>query len=251
MSTGSQASVSALGLDAGYDGTTIALSSVSFKAMPGDRVALLGPNGGGKTTLIKTLSGELAPINGNFTLTGPAGLVPQHDPIHKDWPATTLDLAICGTLGSLPWWRVPLRAERKRALAALEAVGLADRAATLCGELSGGQRRRAQIAAALAGGSKILMLDEPFAGLDSVSSERLERLLESLATDGVTLLIATHDLDQARSWEKVLCLNASQIAFGDPAATLTRDVLEQTFGTDLLELPGGGLIAPPHHHHHH
>jgi manganese/iron transport system ATP-binding protein/manganese/zinc/iron transport system ATP- binding protein len=95
------------------------------------------------------------------------------------------------------------------------------------------------------------MLDEPFAGLDSVSSERLERLLESLASDGVTLLIATHDLDQARSWEKVLCLNASQIAFGDPAATLTRDVLEQTFGTDLLELPGGGLIAPPHHHHHH
>ena len=250
MSSETQASVSAAGLDAGYD-ATVALKSVGFNALAGDRVALLGPNGGGKTTLIKTLSGELEPINGSFTLEGRAGLVPQHDPIQKDWPATTLDLAICGTLSSLPWWRVPLRAERKRALAALDAVGLIDHAATLCGELSGGQRRRAQIAAALAGGSKILMLDEPFAGLDSVSSERLERLLESLASDGVTLLIATHDLDQARSWEKVLCLNGRQVAFGDPAATLTRDVLEQTFGSDLLELPGGGLIAPPHHHHHH
>jgi manganese/iron transport system ATP-binding protein/manganese/zinc/iron transport system ATP- binding protein len=67
----------------------------------------------------------------------------------------------------------------------------------------------------------------------------------------VTLLIATHDLDQARSWEKVLCLNGRQVAFGEPTATLKRDVLEETFGSDLLELPGGGLIAPPHHHHHH
>ena len=250
MSTQFRASVNAVELDAGYSGT-VALSSVSFNALPGDRVALLGPNGGGKTTLIKTLSGELEPINGSFELEGRAGLVPQHDPIQKDWPATTLDLAICGTLSSLPWLRVPLRAERTRALAALDAVGLGEHAATLCGELSGGQRRRAQIAAALAGGSKILLLDEPFAGLDSVSSERLERLLESLASDGVTLLIATHDLDQARSWEKVLCLNASQVAFGNPAETLTRDVLEQTFGSDLLELPGGGFIAPPHHHHHH
>ena len=237
-------------LDAGYSGS-VALSSVNFSAMPGDRVALLGPNGGGKTTLIKTLSGELPAINGSFTLNGPAGLVPQHDPVQKEWPATTLDLAICGTLASLPWWRVPMRAERKRAAEALEAVGLTEHASTLCGELSGGQRRRAQIAAALAADSKILLLDEPFAGLDTVSTEQLERLLESLAASGVTLLIATHDLDQARSWEKVLCLNGRQVAFGEPAATLSRDVLEATFGSDLLELPGGGLIAPPHHHHPH
>lgn len=250
MTSLTAASVSSDDLDAGYSGA-VALNSVSFTAMPGDRVALLGPNGGGKTTLIKTLSGELEPINGSFTLDGRAGLVPQHDPIQKDWPATTLDLAICGTLASLPWWRVPLRAERKRAAEALEAVGLSEHASTLCGELSGGQRRRAQIAAALAGGSKILLLDEPFAGLDNVSSEQLERLLESLSTSGVTLLIATHDLDQARSWEKVLCLNGRQVAFGEPTATLTRVVLEATFGSDLLELPGGGLIAPPHHHHHH
>jgi len=237
-------------LVAGYGGTP-ALTGLDFMAAPGERVALLGPNGGGKTTLIRTLQGDLAPISGTFNLRGIVGHVPQKSSGRNDWPVTALDVAICGTLDALPWWRVPGKAQRKAAREALEAVGLGERSSTPYGELSGGQQRRIQVAAALAGGASVLLLDEPFAGLDAVAADRLEKLLVTLADSGTTLLIATHDLDQARSWEKVLCLNGEQLAFGPPEAVLTRQTLEATFGSDLLEIPGGGFMAPPHHHHDH
>ncbi len=102
----------------------------------------------------------------------------------------------------------------------------------------------------MAGGSKVLLLDEPFAGLDTAAAEELERLLATLAADGSTLLVATHDLEQAKSWERVLCLNGEQIAYGLPAETLTRETLERTFQSDLVELSDGTLLTPPHHHDH-
>lgn len=237
-------------LDCGYEGRT-ALSSIDFVAEPGTRIALLGPNGGGKSTLIRTLSGELSPTSGNFSVDGRPGLVPQHDPTRRDWPATALDVAICGTLDAIPWWRTPGRKERAAAREALAAVGLADRADVRCGDLSGGQRRRTQIAAALAGGSQVLLLDEPFAGLDNVSAAELEQLIAQLAQSGSTILVATHDLEQAASWELVLCLNQTQTGFGPPEATLTRPILEATFGSEIVELADGKLVAPPHHHHDH
>lgn len=242
--------VSASALSAGYDGKSV-LTDVNFEVSGGKRVALLGPNGGGKSTLIRTLSGELEPISGSIGLDHQVGLVPQGDSGRLDWPATALDVAICGTLDSLSWWRRPGRAQRSAARDALEAVGLADQAHVKFGDLSGGQRRRARIAAALAGGGEVLLLDEPFAGLDAVSAEQLEELLESLARNGRTLLVATHDLEQARSWELVLCLNEHQVAFGAPAEVLNREALIETFGADLMELPDGGFMAPPHHHHDH
>ncbi len=241
--------VSASSLTAGYDGTGV-LTDLNFSIPGGKRVAVLGPNGGGKSTLIKTLSGELEPISGVFEIEGTVGLVPQGDSGRLDWPATALDVAICGTLDSIKWWRRPGRAQRTAALEALESVGLRDRAQVRFGDLSGGQRRRARIAAALAGGGDLLLLDEPFAGLDARSAEQLEDLLANLAQEGRTLLIATHDLEQAKSWEMVLCLNGHQVAFGAPNDVLGRDALVETFGSDLLELPDGGFMAPPHHHDH-
>ena len=245
-----EALVETIGLDAGYGGT-VALSDVNFSAAAGQRIALLGPNGGGKTTLIRTLSGELKAIEGSVNLASETGTVPQHDPARDGWPATAADVVICGTLDSIPWWRRPGRRQRKLASEALAAVGLADHSTTTYGELSGGQKRRVQVASALAGGARILLLDEPFAGLDAVASRRLEDLIERLAQNGSTILIATHDLEQARSWERVLCLNGEQIAFGEPDSVLTRTNLELTFGSDLIEVPGGGLMAPPHHHEDH
>jgi manganese/iron transport system ATP-binding protein/manganese/zinc/iron transport system ATP- binding protein len=123
--------------------------------------------------------------------------------------------------------------------------------------LSGGQRQRVLIARALVQNAQILLLDEPFTGLDTTSAARLEELLRELAQEGRAVLIATHDLEQARRWDRVLCVNGRQIAFGDPTPTLTHDVLAQTYGAAIVTLPGEDpavphhAILPPHHHHHH
>ena len=159
-----------------------------------------------------------------------------------------------GTLSRLPWWQRPRRADRRFALEALHRVGLAPLARTQFGELSGGQRQRVLVARALVQDAPVLLLDEPFTGVDQPSAELLEQLLAELAAAGRGLLIATHDVDQARASDKVLCLNRVQVAFGRPAETLTRAVLEQTYGGSIVTIPGEGGAAigilPPHHHGH-
>ena len=156
-----------------------------------------------------------------------------------------------GAISTLPWWRRPGRAQRRAARAALAAVGLGDRptrpsatsraaSASACSWPARSCRTRACI-----------LLDEPFTGLDAPSAERLEALLDELAAEGRGVMIATHDVDQARGWDSVLCLNRRQVAFGPPEATLHRAVLEATYAGEIVELPGGELraVVPPHHHH--
>lgn len=149
----------------------------------------------------------------------------------------------------------PGRAERAAAHAALKRVGLDALAERSFGELSGGQRQRVLVARALVQDARIVLLDEPFTGLDNVSAERLETLLGELADEGRGVLIATHDVDQARAWDQVLCLNRRQVAFGPPLETLTLDVLAATYGGSIVTLPDGAdggrlAILPPHHHDH-
>ena len=105
------------------------------------------------------------------------------------------------------------------------------------------------IARSLVQEARVLLLDEPFSGLDRASSERLEELLEALTAEGRAVIIATHDLEQARRWDSVLCLNRTQVAFGPPETTLDLPVLEATYGGAIVEIPGTGrAILPPHHH---
>jgi ABC-type Mn2+/Zn2+ transport system ATPase subunit len=238
------------GLAVGYGGSPV-LAGVAFELEAGERTSVLGPNGGGKSTLFRALLGELEPSRGSFRAVGGFGYLPQTERSRLDYPVTALDVALMGTLSRLPWWRQPGRADRRFALEALDRVGLAALARTQFGELSGGQRQRALVARALVQDAPILLLDEPFTGVDQPSAELLERLLAKLAAEGRGLLIATHDIDQARASDKVLCLNRRQIAFGPPEETLTRPVLEQTYGGEIVTIPGEGIgILPPHHHHH-
>ena len=161
---------------------------------------------------------------------------------------SALDVALMGTLSRLPWWRPAPRSERLGAHAALERVGLGELADTSFGELSGGQRQRVLVARALVQAAPILLLDEPFTGVDRPSADVLERLIAELAQEGRAILIATHDLDQARRWDRVLCLNRKQIAFGRPADVLTHDVLAQTSGGEIVRLSEREAVLPAHHH---
>jgi ABC-type Mn2+/Zn2+ transport system ATPase subunit len=242
--------LSADGLAAGYGGPPV-LRDVSFSARAGQRIAVLGPNGGGKTTLFRTLLGELRPAAGTLHAPSRIGVVPQTERSRLDFPVSALDVALMGTISTLPWWRRPGRADRARARQALEDVGLGDRGHRTFGDLSGGQRQRVLVARALVQDAPVLLLDEPYVGLDTPSHALLDDLLARLATQGRTLLIATHDVDQARSWERVLCLNRRQIAFGAPAEVLTRETLEATYGTEIVELTGDRCVMPTHHGHDH
>jgi ABC-type Mn2+/Zn2+ transport system ATPase subunit len=240
------------GLATGYGGTA-ALEGVSFELAAGEQIGVLGPNGGGKSTLFRCLLGEIAPLAGAFRSEGGFGYVPQTERSRLDYPVDALDVALMGTLSRLPWWRRPGRSDRRLALTALGRVGLTGEARTQFGKLSGGQRQRALVARALVQDARVLLLDEPFTGVDRPSAELLEQLLAQLAAEGRGILIATHDIDQARASDRVLCLNRRQIAFGPPAETLTREVLEQTYGGAIVAIPGdGGAIGilPPHHHDH-
>ncbi len=241
--------IEARDLAVGYGGEP-AISSVGFRLEPGERMALLGPNGGGKTTLLRALLGELRPLGGELRVRARCATVPQTERSQLDYPVSALDVAKMGALSWLPWWRRPGRRERERAREALRRVGLADLAGETFGRLSGGQRQRVLIARSLVQDAQVLLLDEPFSGLDRTSSDGLEALIDALAAEGRGILIATHDLEQARSWDTVLCLNRDQVAVGPPEETLDLAVLEATYGGAIVELPGAGAraILPPHHH---
>jgi ABC-type Mn2+/Zn2+ transport system ATPase subunit len=243
--------IEAAGLAAGYDGAA-AITAVDASLAAGQILALLGPNGGGKTTLLRALLGELRPLAGTLRVAPTCGIVPQTERSRLDYPVSALDVATMGAISRLPWWRRPGGSERREALGALERVGLGPLAGETFGRLSGGQRQRTLIARALVQDAGLLLLDEPFSGLDRSSAETLDALIVELVGEGRGVVIATHDLEQARACDLVLCINRRQIAFGAPAEVLTDvAVLEATYGGAIVEIPGGGrAILPPHHHHH-
>jgi ABC-type Mn2+/Zn2+ transport system ATPase subunit len=230
---------------AGYPGQPPAIEAVDLRVPLGEIVGLVGPNGAGKSTLFKSILGLIEPIRGDVRAfgkpireaRGDIAYMPQLEEVDWDFPVSVNDVVLMGCYQGLrPFGR--WSADNRRAAAeAIERVGLSRFANRQVGELSGGQRRRVLMARAIARGSHLLLLDEPFAGLDAAVQHDLLEILDALIQEGRSVLIATHDLSCVASCsDDVLCLNKRVIASGSPAAVLTEKVLSRTFERHLLQV---------------
>ncbi len=224
-----------------YYGAVCALDRVSMALQPGGQCAVVGPNGAGKSTLFHVLAGVVRPDAGSVRLYGSepgshicVGYVPQRTKADGNFPVTVRDVVLMGRTGKIGMLRRPGRRDRELVDAALVRVGMADLAGRQIGDLSGGQQQRVFLARALAQEAEILLLDEPLTGLDLPSQEAILTLLDELRRQAITILVATHDLNQAAArFPLVALINRRLVAFGPPAQVLTAENLAGAFGSHI------------------
>ncbi len=242
---------------AGY-GNQTALRGIGFEAAPATMVALVGPNGSGKSTLIKVILGTHGVWRGQVRIFGrePAnarrliGYTPQTESVDWDFPVTVRDVVTMGRFGRLGPLRWPGAEDRRVVDQSLERLAIADLSKRQIGELSGGQQRRVLIARALAQEPRVLLMDEPMAGLDATIQHELLTIFEGLRDEGRTLLMATHDLSCVECcFNRVLLMNRRKIAYGEPEKTFTKELLDETFESHLITLPIEGGFYVDHHGH--
>ncbi len=225
-----------------------ALEGASLEIHQGERVAIIGPNGAGKSTLIKAMMGLLQPRTGSVRVHSSnlhcLGYVPQYEAVNWDFPVTVRDVVMMGQLRRIGWLRWPGREHQHTTEEALARVGLTEFAGRQVGQLSGGQRRRVFIARALAQQAEILILDEPFSGVDASAQESMMDVLDMLHRDGLTIVLSTHDLNLAfQRFDKVLALKRHMIAYGTPTEIYTPDVLTQLYGGRLATWDNGRQVT--------
>jgi ABC-type Mn2+/Zn2+ transport system ATPase subunit len=227
---------------AGYNGQA-ALEGVTLTIEEGCLAGLVGPNGSGKSTLLRVILGLHRPWRGEVRLFGQKvdrarrllGYMPQVELVDWAFPVSVFDVVMMGRYGRLGLLRNPIRRDREAVWHCLEQVGMTDLARRQIGELSAGQQRRVLIARTLAQEPRILLLDEPFTGLDAAAQHDLLDLFNKVRAAGKTLLVATHDLScVAAAFDHAACLNRKIIAFGEPRTIFTEEVLNATFQTHLL-----------------
>ena len=240
------------GLWAGYPGNPPAIEDVSFVVPEGEMVGLVGPNGAGKSTLFKSILGVLRPLVGEVRVFGrpvsetrrDVAYTPQAEEVDWDFPVSVMDVVLMGRWTGLRPFRRWSRRDRELAHEALERVDLGDLADRQVGELSGGQRRRVLIARSIARGARLLLLDEPFAGLDAGVEHDLLGILDELTHEGCSVLLATHDLScVATSCDGACCLNRRVHGYGAPSDVLTTEVLSRTFERHLITVGEEGVVV--------
>lgn len=229
----------------------LALDDVSLRVRPGRVTALIGMNGSGKSTLFKSISGMIRPAAGSVAIGGAApadarrrgliGYVPQSEDVDWTFPVSVRDVVMMGRYGRQGITRRTRPADRRAVDEALRRVDLSGHADRQIGQLSGGQKKRAFVARGIAQEARILLLDEPFAGVDARSERTIVTLLRELTSEGRTVLVSTHDLHALpRLADDAILLHRRVLFHGPVAEALTPERLAPAFG---LDLPDGGAAS--------
>ncbi len=215
------------------------LWDVDLNVPQGVLMAIVGPNGAGKTTMIKAILGLVKAAAGDVRILGEpydqvrrkVGYVPQRGSVDWDFPTTVLDVVMMGSYGSLGWFKRPGKAERDRAMNALERVGMEKFAHRQISQLSGGQQQRVFLARALVQEADVYFMDEPFQGVDATTERAIIAILKDLMKADKTVLVVHHDLQTVPEYfDWVLMLNVRRIAAGPVGEVFTEENLRTAFG---------------------
>lgn len=215
-----------------------ALLDISVTIDQGILVGIIGPNGAGKSTLIKAILGFVKPDVGKVQILGTVAdqakgrvaYVPQRGAVDWDYPVTVYEVAMMGRYGHIQWWRDPNAEDHRRVSEALAMVRMSEFRDRQIGQLSGGQQQRVFLARALAQGSDILLLDEPFAGVDAATERAILDVLESAKATGRTLVVVHHDLATAAEYFDRLALIKQRLyAYGTPREVLIPELLSEVY----------------------
>jgi zinc transport system ATP-binding protein len=227
-----------------FDGKWV-LKSIYLKCYEGEILGIVGPNGGGKSTLLKVILGLIKPEKGSVLLFGRkpgkqgrlnVGYLPQISRAERSFPVTAMDVVIMGLYQQMGLISRLMNKHRKVAMEKLEQVGMAEHAKKPYGNLSGGQQQRVQIARALVSGPRLLVLDEPSTGVDSVGQEDFYELLAGLrdSLQRISVIMVSHDIGVVTSHaDRVACLNREIHYHGDTDSDLDSDIHQKVFGRNL------------------
>lgn len=235
------ASIDVQNLAVRYNNGHLALHDVSFRLESGTICGLIGVNGGGKSTLFKSIMGLVKPQNGEVKLNNLpiskalkqnlVAYVPQSEEVDWQFPVSVYDVVMMGRYGYMNFLRRPNLEDKQKVQKSMERVGVEQLQHRQIGELSGGQKKRVFLARALAQQSPIILLDEPFTGVDVKTENAIVELLQQLRQEGHLILVSTHNLASVPSFcDQVLMVNRTLLAQGVTETTFTSENLERVFG---------------------
>ena len=239
------------GVTVTYRNGLTALTDASFAVPKGTITGLVGVNGSGKSTLFKAIMGFVPIARGHIRLLGLpvrealrqnlVAYVPQAEEVDWSFPVLVEDVVMMGRFGHMGFLRRPTASDRAKVDLALSRVGLSDLRHRQIGELSGGQKKRVFLARALAQEGRIILLDEPFTGVDVTTEEQIITLLRALRAEGHVILVSTHNLGSVPEFcDRTVLVKGTVLAYGPTETIFTRDNLERTFGGVLRHFTLGG-----------
>ena len=229
-----------------YNNGHVALRDATFTLGPGTICALVGVNGSGKSTLFKSIMGFLRPAKGSVKIAGLdveksrkrqlVAYVPQSEEVDWTFPVSVWDVVMMGRYGHMNFMRIPRAEDKRIARDCLERVGMSAFKDRQIGELSGGQKKRVFLARALAQQGRIMLLDEPFTGVDVQTESAIIELLRDLRKEGHIMLVSTHNLGSVPEFcDQVVLVNRTVLAFGPTEQVFTEDNLSRAFGGVLRQ----------------